>query len=76
MHCEYLVLLSYLRLFLAFNQKLCFLSFHVPKIDKRGGQNKSGGLENFSKINKPGRDEYSVLESTRRTKTRKYVVSS
>ena len=37
-----------------------------PKINKGGGWNKSGGggLENFSKINKRGGDDYSVLEST------------
>ena len=30
----------------------------------KGGRNKSGGLENFSKINKRGGgDDYSVLES-------------
>ena len=29
----------------------------------KGGWNKSGGLENFSKINKRGGDDYSVLES-------------
>ena len=32
-----------------------YYHFIFPKINKRGGWNKSGsGLENFSKINKPG----------------------
>ena len=34
------------------------------KLIKGGGWNKSGGLENISKINKRGGDDYSVLEST------------
>ena len=47
--------MHFLRLFLAFIQKLCIISFHFPKINKRGDWNKSGGgLENFSKINKRG----------------------
>ena len=48
--------MHFLRLFFAFIQKLCLLSFIFPKINKRGGWNKSGGggLENFSKSNKRG----------------------
>ena len=44
---------------------LTMISF-FPKIDKKGGGgwNKSGGLENFSNINKRGGGDYSVLEST------------
>ena len=30
----------------------------------KGGWNKSGGLDNFSKINKRGGDDYLVLESS------------
>ena len=63
--------MHFLRLLLAFIQKLCLLSFHFPKINKRdksrgiqvGIKAGGGGLENFSKINKRGRDDYSVLES-------------
>ena len=55
--------MHFLRLFLAFIQKLCLISFHFPKINKRGVGIRAGGLENFSKINKRG-DDYSVLEST------------
>ena len=48
--------MHFLRLFLAFIQKLCLLSFHFPKINKKGGgvgiRAGGGGLENFSKINK------------------------
>ena len=43
-----------LRLFLAFVQKLCLLSFHFSKNLYKRGWNKDGGLENFSKINKRG----------------------
>ena len=51
-----------------FVQKLCLLLFHFPKINEkwkeyeRGG---GGGLVNFSKINKRGGGNYSVLESIR-----------
>ena len=57
--------MNFFRLFLTFIQKLCLVSFHFSKNNTRGGWNKSGGLENFSKINKRGGDDYSVLESTR-----------
>ena len=40
---------------------LTIISFFQKLI--KGGWNKSGGLENFSKINKRGGDDYSVLES-------------
>ena len=47
--------MHFLRLFLAFIQELCLISFHFSKNEKKGGWNKSGGgLENFSKINKRG----------------------
>ena len=40
------------------------ISFFQKLIKGGGGWNKSGGgLENFSKINKRGGDDYSVLES-------------
>ena len=41
---------SFLRLF----RNYVYYHFIFPKISKRGGWNKSGGLENFSKINKRG----------------------
>ena len=41
---------SFLRLF----RNYVYYHFIFPKINKRGGWNKSGGLENFSKINKRG----------------------
>ena len=42
---------SFLRLF----RNYVYYNFIFPKINKRGGWNKSGGgLENFSKINKRG----------------------
>ena len=50
------------RLFLAFIQKLCLLSFHFPKINKKGGRNKGGGLEKFSKINKCGGRSFGTRE--------------
>ena len=56
--------MHFLRRFLAFIQKLCVISFHFPKINKGRRWHKSGGLENFSKINKRGGDDYSVFEST------------
>ena len=48
--------MHFLRLFLAFIQKLCLLSFHVSKKFVKGGLDKSGGggLENFSKVIKQG----------------------
>ena len=46
-----------------FIQKLCLLSFHFSKINKRGVGIRVGGLENLSKINKRGGDDYSVLKS-------------
>ena len=46
--------MQFLRLFLAFIQKLRLISFHFPKINKRGVGIRVGGLENFSKINKRG----------------------
>ena len=47
--------MHFLRLFLAFIQQLCLISFHFPKINKRGGVGiRAEGLENFSKIDKPG----------------------
>ena len=57
--------MHFLRRFLEFIQKYVYYHFIFPKTNKRGGWNKSGGLENFSKINKRGGDDYSVLESTR-----------
>ena len=58
--------MHFLRLFLAFIQKLCLLSFpFFPKINKRGVGIRAGGLENFSKIHNRGGDDYSVLESTK-----------
>ena len=56
--------IALLETFLAFIQKLCLLSFHFSKMNKCWSWNKSGGLENFSKINRQGGDDYSVLEST------------
>ena len=38
---------------------------NFPRINKRSAWNRSGGLENFSNINKQG-DDYWVLESTLR----------
>ena len=47
--------MHFLRLFLAFIRKLCLLNhFIFQKLIKGRGWNKSGGLENFSKINKRG----------------------
>ena len=58
--------MHFLRLFLAFIQKLCLLSLHFSqKLIKGGLEYEGGGLENFSKIYKRGGgDDYSVLEST------------
>ena len=56
---------SFLRLF----RNYVYYNFIFPKINKSGGWNKSGGgLENFSKINKRGGDDYSVLESKQTAK--------
>ena len=69
--------MHFLRLFLAFIQKLCLISFHFfQKLIKGGGWNKSGrGLENFSKINKRGGgDDYSVLESSWQSNLRFFIV--
>ena len=46
--------MHFLRRFLVFIQKYVYYHFIFPKINKRGGWNKSGGLENLSKINKRG----------------------
>ena len=51
---------SFLRLF----RNYVYYHFIFPKINKRGVGIRVGGLENFSKINKRGGDDYSVLEST------------
>ena len=40
-----------------------YYKFIFPKINKRGVGIRAGELENFSKINKRGGDDYSVLES-------------
>ena len=53
---------SFLRLF----RNYVYYHFIFPKINKRGGWNRSGGLENFSKINKRegrlfGTREYMLL---------------
>ena len=40
-----------------------YYHFMFPKINKKGGWNKSEGFGNLSKINKRGGDNYSVLES-------------
>ena len=42
--------MRFFRLFLAFIQKLCLVSFHFSKNDKRGAGIRAGGLENFSKL--------------------------
>ena len=48
-----------------FIQKLCLISFpFFQKLIKGGVGIRAGGLENFSRINKRGGDDYSVLEST------------
>ena len=58
--------MHFLRLLLAFIQKLCLLSFIFPKIDKKGGGwNKSAGSESVSKIDKRKGGDYSVIESER-----------
>ena len=49
----------FLRLF----RNYVYYRFTFPKINKRGVGIRAGGLENFSKINKQGGDDYSVLES-------------
>ena len=46
--------MHFLRLFLAFIQKLCLLSLHFPQKLIKGGLEYEGGLENFSKIYKRG----------------------
>ena len=51
---------SFLRLF----RNYVYYHFIFPKINKRGVGIRAGGLENFSKINKRGGGDYSVLEST------------
>ena len=51
---------SFLRLF----RNYVYYHFIFPKINKKGGWNKSGGVGKFFKINKRGGDDYSVLEST------------
>ena len=56
--------MHFLRRFLVFIQKYVYYHFIFPKINKRGVGIREGGLENFSKINKRGGDDYSVLEST------------
>ena len=61
---NFVLLMHFLRLFPAFVQKLCLLSFHFPKINKRGVGIRAGVLENVSKINKRGGGDYSVLKST------------
>ena len=50
---------SFLRLF----RNYVYYHFIFPKINKRGVGIRAGGLENFSKINNRGGDDYSVLES-------------
>ena len=50
---------SFLRLF----RNYVYYHFIFPKINKRGVGIRAGGLENFSKINKRGGDDYSVFES-------------
>ena len=46
------------------SRNYAYYNFIFPKIDKRGVGIRAGGLENFSKINKRGGDDYSVLESS------------
>ena len=58
--------MHFLRRFLVFIQKYVYYHFIFPKINKRGVGIRAGGLENFSKINKRGGDDYSVLESMER----------
>ena len=56
--------MHFLRRFLVFIQKYVYYHFIFPKLIKGGVGIRAGGLENFSKINKRGGDDYSVLEST------------
>ena len=71
-----LVLLNaHLGAFLAFIQKLFTIISFFQKLIKGGVGIKAEGLENFSKINKRGGDNYSVLESMC-FKQRIYVPSS
>ena len=42
--------MHFLRLFLAFIQKLCLLSFHFSKVNKRGAGIRAGGWKNFQKL--------------------------
>ena len=51
---------SFLRLFRIY----VYYHFIFPKINKRGVEIRAGDLENFSKINKRGGGDYSVLESS------------
>ena len=55
--------MHFLRLFLAFIQKLCLISFHFSKNQLKGGWNKSGGggWKIFQKLISGGGDDYSVL---------------
>ena len=55
--------MHFLRLFLAFIQNYVYYHFIFPKIDERGVGIRAGRLETFSKINKRGGDDYSVLQS-------------
>ena len=66
--------MQFFRLFLAFIQKLSNIISFFQKLIKGGGVGiRAGGLENFSKINKRGGDDYSVLESTKKRVLNCYV---
>ena len=54
--------MQFLRLFLAFSQKLCLPAFIFPKIDKGGFGVKAEGWTIFQKLISGG-DDNSVLES-------------